>query len=329
MFLKILFSKRVIVIKMQAKIKQKKPKGKITMTSDAKINANRSNAEKSMGPTTSTGKAIASQNAFKHGARSQKLVAHETHNYQQMVDALRESYPSNNPLVSLQIERIARIKVQLDRVQLLIDNTFEEADLKTAIDAHLMNLFELDDQQRSKMAESDDLNVIDIEKLTLASTLLASDAIHCLSQEELLNTCPEFCEYLINQANKNKISLELYISQLESGGYSSSDLEIRLSIKLTKLVYGSDTDLINQNSILEIPFERLLTAAKAIIHYPALLKTIDLKIAACKLIENTSLVKGQPNFETLNNLYRYQTSLQKQLSTTMGELLALDAKAHQ
>jgi hypothetical protein len=300
------------------------------MTSDAKINANRSNADKSTGPTTSTGKAIASQNAIKHGARSQKLVAHETQTYQQMVDALRESYPSNNPLMSLQIERMAKIKVQLDRVQVLIENTFEEADLKTAIDAHLMDLFELDDQQRSKMDKSDDindLNVIDIEKLTLASTLFKSDAINCLSQEGLLKTCPEFCDYLINQANANKISLETFISHLESQALSLNDLETNISIRLAKLLFGVSRNLTNQNSILEIPFERLLTAAKAIIHYPTLLKTIDLKLATCKLIEKTSLVKGQPNFETLNNLYRYQTSLQKQLSTTMGELLALDAKA--
>ena len=300
------------------------------MTSDAKINANRSNADKSTGPTTSTGKAIASQNAIKHGARSQKLVAHETHNYQQMVDALRESYPSTNPLMSLQIERIAKIKIQLDRVQVLIENTFEEADLKTAIDAHLMDLFELDDQQRIKMGESKSLNnvnVIDIEKLTLASTLLKSDAINCQSQEELLKTCPEFCDYLINQANANEISLELYISHLESSAFSIDDFETKFSIRLQKLMSDPNNDPIDQNEIQNISFERLLTAAKAIMHYPALLKTIDLKIAACKLIENTSLVKGQPDFETLNNLYRYQTSLQKQLSITMGELLALDEKA--
>ena len=300
------------------------------MTSDTKINANRSNADKSTGPTTSTGKAIASQNAIKHGARSQKLVAHETHNYQQMVDALRESYPSTNPLMSLQIERIAKIKIQLDRVQVLIENTFEEADLKTAIDMHLMDLFELDDQQRIKMAESDSVNhvnVIDIEKLTLASTLLKSDAINCQSQEELLKTCPEFCDYLINQANANEISLELYISHLESSAFSIDDFETKFSIRLQKLMSDPNNDPIDQNEIQNISFERLLTAAKAIMHYPALLKTIDLKIAACKLIENTSLVKGQPDFETLNNLYRYQTSLQKQLSITMGELLALDEKA--
>lgn len=300
------------------------------MTSDTKINANRSNADKSTGPTTSTGKAIASQNAIKHGARSQKLVAHETHNYQQMVDALRESYPSTNPLMSLQIERIAKIKIQLDRVQVLIENTFEEADLKTAIDMHLMDLFELDDQQRIKMAESDSVNhvnVIDIEKLTLASTLLKSDAINCQSQEELLKTCPEFCDYLINQANANEISLELYISHLESSAFSIDDFETKFSIRLQKLMSDPNNDPIDQNEIQNISFERLLTAAKAIMHYPALLKTIDLKIAACKLIENTTLVKGQPDFETLNNLYRYQTSLQKQLSITMGELLALDEKA--
>lgn len=300
------------------------------MTSDAKINANRNNADKSTGPTTSTGKAIASQNAIKHGARSQKLATHETPNYQQMIDELKKSYPSNNPLVSLQIERIAKIKVQLDRVQLLIENTFEEADLKTAIDAHLMNLFELDEQQRIKMGQSDSLNhvnVIDIEKLNLASSLLKSDAIHCETHEAFMDACPEFCDYLIKQANKNKISLEGYISHLESSAFSLEDLDTDLSIMLQKLLYDPKEDLINQNEILEISFERLLTAAKAIMHYPTLLKTIDLKLAICKLIEKTSLVKGQPNFETLNNLYRYQTSLQKQLSTTMGELLALDAKA--
>jgi hypothetical protein len=215
-------------------------------------------------------------------------------------------------------------------VQVLIENTFEEADLKTAIDMHLMDLFELDDQQRIKMAESDSVNhvnVIDIEKLTLASTLLKSDAINCQSQEELLKTCPEFCDYLINQANANEISLELYISHLESSAFSIDDFETKFSIRLQKLMSDPNNDPIDQNEIQNISFERLLTAAKAIMHYPALLKTIDLKIAACKLIENTSLVKGQPDFETLNNLYRYQTSLQKQLSITMGELLALDEKA--
>ena len=300
------------------------------MTSDAKINANRSNADKSTGPTTSTGKAIASQNAIKHGARSKKLATHETQTCQQMVDALRESYPSNNPLVSLQIERIAKIKVQLDRVQLLIENTFEEADLKTAIDDHLMDLFELDDQQRSKMGQSDSLNqvnVIDIEKLNLASALLKSDAIHCETHEAFMDACPEFCDYLIKQANKNKISLELYISMLENSTFVIDDFDTRFLIQQEKLLYDPYKDAINQNEILEISFERLLTAAKAIMHYPTLLKTIDLKLAICKLIEKTSLVKGQPDFEILNNLYRYQTSLQKQLSTTMGELLALDVKA--
>lgn len=302
------------------------------MTSDAKINANRSNADKSTGPTTNSGKAITSQNAIKHGARSQRLTTQETNNYQEMIEALRESYPSNNPLVSLQIERIAKIKVQLDQVQVLIENTFEEANLKIAINEHLMTLFELDDQQRSKMGEPDslgDLNAIDIEKLTLASTLLRSDAMNCQTHEALMSTCPEFCDYLINQAIANNISLELYISHLKSEALSSDDLDTKISIKFAKLLSGPNITLTNQKSILDIPFENLLTAAKAIIQYPALLKTIDLKLATCKLIENTSLVKGQPNFETLNNLYRYQTSLQKQLSTTMGELLALDAKAHQ
>ena len=125
------------------------------------------------------------------------MATHETQTYQCMIDMLKESYPSSNPLVSLQIERIAKIKVQLDRVQILIENTFEDANLKTAIDEHLMALFELDDKQRSKMGESDELNdlyAIDIEKLAIASVLLKSDFINCQTPEELLKTCPEFCD---------------------------------------------------------------------------------------------------------------------------------------
>jgi hypothetical protein len=44
------------------------------MSSDAKRDANRSNAAKSTGPTTAAGKAIASQNALRHGLLSRRVL---------------------------------------------------------------------------------------------------------------------------------------------------------------------------------------------------------------------------------------------------------------
>jgi hypothetical protein len=58
------------------------------------------------------------------------------------------------------------------------------------------------------------------------------------------------------------------------------------------------------------------------------LNEMDLRVATFRLLKKSNQFSGQPNFEILNNLYRYQTTLQKQLSTTLGELLALDAKEH-
>ncbi len=43
-------------------------------TSDARLEANRANAQLSSGPKTEQGKAISSQNSFKHGLYSTRLV---------------------------------------------------------------------------------------------------------------------------------------------------------------------------------------------------------------------------------------------------------------
>jgi hypothetical protein len=53
------------------------------MTSEKKIRANRLNAERSTGPKTSSGKAAAAQNAWKHGLRAQRIfpLRHENNLY--------------------------------------------------------------------------------------------------------------------------------------------------------------------------------------------------------------------------------------------------------
>ena len=68
---------------------------------------------RSTGPVTESGKTTSSMNAVTHGATSAKLLTDaEHHRYTTFLAELKESYPESNPLVRMQLERIAKLKVQ-------------------------------------------------------------------------------------------------------------------------------------------------------------------------------------------------------------------------
>jgi len=64
------------------------------------------------GPTTAAGKAAVARNALTHGATSSRwLTQAECESYDGMLAELKAEYPSTNPLVKMQLERIARLRV--------------------------------------------------------------------------------------------------------------------------------------------------------------------------------------------------------------------------
>ena len=78
------------------------------------------------GPRTAAGKARASKNATKHGATSSTPInVHEHEFYETFLGQLRAQYQSSNPLITLQLERIANLKVQLERTQTAISALHE------------------------------------------------------------------------------------------------------------------------------------------------------------------------------------------------------------
>ena len=121
------------------------------MPSESQLDANRSNAKKSTGPKTNAGKSIASSNAMKHGTISKQLISKtENSAYQIFLSALQKAYPNKNPLVAMQLERIAKIKIQLDRIQSTIDATFTMGQLEENVDSKLMELLDMDEALKNK-----------------------------------------------------------------------------------------------------------------------------------------------------------------------------------
>ena len=116
------------------------------MTSKPQLIANRSNATKSTGPKTKAGKSIVRSNAVKHGATAKHFIsAAESQAYQAFLEALQKAYPNKNPLVAMQLARIAKIKIQLERIQSTIDATFEMAQAEEGIDAKVIRLLDMDE----------------------------------------------------------------------------------------------------------------------------------------------------------------------------------------
>ena len=78
------------------------------MATDKQIAANRANAQKSAGPKTDQGKAVASQNAVKHGALSSVAIAeHEDEDlYTAMLTALIEDHDPQTTIERQLVERL-------------------------------------------------------------------------------------------------------------------------------------------------------------------------------------------------------------------------------
>ncbi|MBC8392819.1 MAG: hypothetical protein H8E17_09690 [Deltaproteobacteria bacterium] len=97
------------------------------MISEKQLAANRKNAQKSTGPKTPEGKAIASQNATTHGLRSSRvLIASENiAEYNTHRTALLKDLAPVGPMETILADRIVKLTWQLDRSARLQACTFD------------------------------------------------------------------------------------------------------------------------------------------------------------------------------------------------------------
>jgi hypothetical protein len=89
-----------------------------TMTTEAKLIANRLNSLKSTGPRTIEGKAVASQNSVKHGllAESDVILSENQADFEQYRQQLLDELSPVSPMESILAERIVTLSWRLKRV---------------------------------------------------------------------------------------------------------------------------------------------------------------------------------------------------------------------
>ncbi len=86
--------------------------------------------KKKSGPNTAKGKLVSSQNAIKTGLTAKQLLNdHEYLRLSQLQADLTSHYNGTNPLIALQIEKIARLQIQLERIQNTIDALYRQSEI--------------------------------------------------------------------------------------------------------------------------------------------------------------------------------------------------------
>ena len=304
------------------------------MTSKPQLTANRSNAKKSTGPKTKEGKSIASSNAIKHGATAKHLISPvESQTYQAFLAALQKAYPNKNPLVAMQLERIAKIKIQLERIQSTIDATFEMAQAEEGIDANLMGLLDMDEAllDEAKSITSGDKGISDrvnLERIKIATELSSVDITELKTQQDFLNQTPQLCQYLFKRSHECAMSIEYFIDLCAEKEVENDNAQNKFHDALLRRISG-DAKLEGNidRAIEDVSLEKLRKAAKVYTLEIHRLSDEFYKIHAYSRIRKIPHLAIGLNLDTLDKLYRYQSTLQRQLSSCIGELLVLNKPA--
>lgn len=308
------------------------------MSSTAKTKANSKNARKSTGPKSESGRATSSKNALTHGARSKGLIGEsERLDYQNFLAALQQQYPSDNPLVKMQLDRIAKAKVYVDRIQSVIDATYLFAQQPDASDERLIELLDMEPGQKIMANQISRGGVslngfVNTERLKIASEVSNFKVADFTKHSDFLEHTPQLCAYLFEEAMKLDKGIDAYIAYdaknaLEDNHLIDSILKMFEKVLQSEIRQQREQSPPNPKTLEEAISETRIKSLQDFAHlirgeFERVAQT-HYKVTAFNEMRKVDIVPIALDLDTLDRLQRYQTSAQKQLSTFIGELLIL------
>lgn len=291
------------------------------------------------GPVSAKGKLASSQNAIKTGVTAKQLLnEYEYSRLHQLMLDLTTHYQSANPLVTLQIEKIARLQIQLERIQNAIDALYRQSekagprkdkDNDSEMDLATLNLklrimLGLLDQSIikkisdalfntrikqvfaeppiSQPIDGDDCEGPSITQESLLGAYLYSEA--SFYRQEMSEYLKDKCAVIANFNHTKELYKSLNIEVLEKAIDLMQTPDLEQSI-ITK----DDYEFRQFNDWFERQLRRLST------------QLIELE-KVFKEKEN-GIHLPMPNYDELDRLMRYQATISRQLSIAVGELMVL------
>lgn len=289
--------------------------------------------KKSTGPITESGKGISSKNAITHGATSPKLLNDaEHHRYTTLLDELKEAYPNHNPLIRMQLERIAKLNIQLERIQNTIDAQFQMSRATSSIYENLLKTLDIDQKTASLIADSM-FGMTNSDEFLEELRFEVSMELRSLyppnrptSHQEFLEKTPNLCRYLHHEAGEQNLSIKDYIDQKipilkeDNPNHFAPGLNVKFIFQDERPVVSEQT---LEEAIREVELKELKRAAEWYSDEISRFIRRNQKVSDFVKLLEINEFSTTPDLDQLDRLMRYQTTLQRQLSTAIGELLAL------
>lgn len=292
---------------------------------------------KTSGPKSIPGKLISAKNATKDGITSKGLLnIDEQARYESFVSDLRKQYSHNNPLITLQIDRIAKIYIQLERVQRVMDALFEQSKNSHEISKTVANQIGLDvvDQiniSLSKaMTTSNGKRLGDRLLLIDPPDILKENHFNHLSEitdEDILENCPSLAHHLYEECQKkSRMHINHYLQEMIANAPTeSSKIRENFHHLIERLQTYEQLPMRPEIISFMAPVDGK-TLKRFYNWYVGAFEEVvsrDEKYARYQAQLPIAQLTAMPNPEQMDRLMRYQTSLQRQLSTCIGELITL------
>ena len=285
---------------------------------------------KSTGPRSSQGKEISSKNALKHGATSKGFISDsERERFLSLLNDLKQHYPARNPLIHLQLERIAKITVQLERIQDTIAASFEKSRAQTNIYKNLVAALNMTPNEESllarKMLDIDTpKNSIDDERIAIINETLIFKTSPPKSHSEILDKAPLLCEYLFRESELLSLTIYYYIDKnIPRKSDHNQIIVITISWEKPKKEYINQKDYSMIDAISETALDDLIVSIDWFSGELERMNASSRKLSDFEKLQPLEEQSIIPDHDHIDRLMRYQTTLQRQLSTTNGELIAL------
>ncbi len=276
------------------------------------------------GPVTKKGKQVSSRNAISHGLTAKKWInPEEKQSYQDFHNALIDDYQPRTVMESTLIEKLADIKVRLERFHCAEDHLFWLAREKAISPDLVVKSFGVDDQ-----AVIDDISdhAFGVEKTNrpiaeqLFNELIRHDEDDISGWGYIRDNMPLLREHVMTECKKEKIDIEQLISRYKPKTNQLTPVTIVISTNNEPEPLTEEK--LNQSG-LQVPREHFIALIKALYKQTKRRSITNYVIEGFSQREQQLKHAALPDSSEMDRLMRYRTSLERQFSKTLGELLHL------
>jgi hypothetical protein len=232
----------------------------------------------------------------------------------------------------MQLEQIAKLNIQLERIQNTIDAQFQISRATSSIYDTLLKTLDIDQKTAGLIADamfgmgSND-EFLEELRFEVSMELRSLYPPHRpTSHQEFLDKTSMLCQYLHHEAGKQNLSIKDYIKEKiprlkeDNPNYFTPGLNIKFIFQDERPVVSEQT---LEEAIREVELSELKRAAEWYSNEISRFVRRNQKVSDFAKLLQIKEFSTTPDLDQLDRLMRYQTTLQRQLSIAIGELLAL------